>query len=494
VRRLAQGTRKDGGSDTEHVYARAVVESVSVTEHYNYEQEISRNPAHRMTSVPTGRIELTTPYDGQDYFTRQAQADVLRQLPGSTATSAVIGHLVFADYHKTDLDEVLDLAGGYGSMPIAVPIHGLPDDAFISDSYLCRIDHDYAPDRDMPKTIPVHVDVELFDPDGVGLYDMFTGGKPGEDLVGKVAKEITQQVGFRSYLFLKMQVVLHVPNSRKAAGLKPRVARVSLNWPTITSLSALKVVVVGEGEIPLEYNPTTRSIEWSDVDMVLDRQAADDDGNLHGDTLTFVSKQMLLRIDQPGELYKRQSLGGVVDVEVPDHLLSGVKTRLFNAIGTQPKQKPAMTSHVRTDLRLILDDAFARRQMMPYQHLYFDEVIPDPMRIADIVTALHGKGFEVEEHLDSAMGGDFERHLLIATRQAGPDVMQLWLLIEGRRYETERQKEMPGGHMYKSNFGSGDLKIFMCGALPGTSRDLTHVMNALQQALRERFERIKDRR
>jgi hypothetical protein len=42
------------------------------------------------------------------------------------------------------------------------------------------------------------------------------------------------------------------------------VARLSLHWPTITSLGALRLRI-GLEDAPVTYDPVARSIQWEDV-------------------------------------------------------------------------------------------------------------------------------------------------------------------------------------------------------------------------------------
>jgi hypothetical protein len=72
--------------------------------------------------------------------------------------------------------------------------------------------------------------------------------------------------------------------------------------------------------------------------------------------------------------------------------------------------------------------------------------------------------------------------------------MRLWVFIDGKRYTTQRQTQVPGGQMYTSTFESGELKVYIRGELPGNSRGLTHEINAFQAALRDRFERLRAKR
>jgi hypothetical protein len=475
------GPRRGGGGAS-HGFARAAVESAHLTERYFYEQEISRNPAHDRTADPAGQIEITVPYDGHDFFTRQACADVSAQ-DGTGVDEVLIGHLALANHHRTDLGEVLRLSGSYGAVPIRVPVGGQRGpDALDSDEQACVITYDYAPNPDLPKVIPIDVRVELIDPDTVDLGRLIQAVGFDHRKVEDIPNRITQQVSFRQCLWLSLSVTISLPTHPRKSDLRPVVSRVSLDWPTITSLQALHVEVDDAVNEQITYNPVTRSIEWSNVPMH------------QRDAQTYQSQEMVLWIEQPGELYRQDSLNGTVEVEVPGHLLSGVESRLYNGIGAlaRPDRQPKRTTYLTCALRLILDDAFARRIHTPYQHLHFDELIPDEGRIADIRTALINRGFQVETQEPPRDGRD--RYLLRASRAEGPDEMVLWLLAEGQRFRTKRQNQVPGGQMYESEFDSGELKVFVFGMLPTGSRALTHEMNALQHALRERFDRLRSRR
>ncbi|MEV0675517.1 hypothetical protein AB0I60_03235 [Actinosynnema sp. NPDC050436] len=494
--RRVLGTRREGGTHTrDSSFARARLDRVWFTEEYRYHQEISRNPSQERTDRPTGRIELTMPYDGADHFTRRALADVTSDGPTALPERALVGHLAVTDHSRTDLARVLDLTSGYGSAPITVPVAELGARDLVADRWACEIRHDYTPDADALRVFPVDVRVDLIDPDGTELHELLAMSVSRDDLMGRVAEEITKQNLFRSYLRLTVVVLLHLPNTARTRDLSPTVSRVSLRWPTITSLGALQLKDARGHAIPVEYNPANGSIEWGEIPMELVNERDEEDGKPHGDTLVFRSTTLHLRVTQPGELYKQPAIDGTVEVQVDDYLLSGVQARLFTATGTRVPERPRLRSRITTGLRLILDDAFARRLMLPSQHLYFDEVIPDDMRVSDVESALKEKGFEVLVSMaDRGQGENAMRHLMIANRAAGPDVMQLWLLLEGRRFQTERQNQLPGGHTFKTTFDSGDLKLYLCGGLPGTSRELTQVMNSLQLTLRERFERLKARR
>ena len=105
------------------VFARARLKQARIEEEYFLSQELSQNPDERMEKAPSGHIELTLPYDGHKYFTRQAYRDVSRgRQSSSRAEQALVGYLALTSYQNTDLDEMLSLGIRYGSVPILVDL------------------------------------------------------------------------------------------------------------------------------------------------------------------------------------------------------------------------------------------------------------------------------------------------------------------------------------------------------------------------------------
>jgi hypothetical protein len=210
-----------------------------------------------------------------------------------------------------------------------------------------------------------------------------------------------------------------------------------------------------------------------------------------GEIRSFRSQEMELRIPQPGELYQQNSLDGQVRVSV-DRLLSGMDARLYDAtgmLGGHPRV--ARESLIYTKFRLILGDAFARRTLSPHQQLHFDEVIPAETRIDDIKTALLNLGFSV---VDPRPDHGPEKRWLSAERAEGPDTLRFVLYVEGKQHKSRRQRRVPGGMTYRTDLESGELRIYIYGWLPRSSRPVVQEMNALREALRERFDRLPARR
>ena len=140
---------------------------------------------------------------------------------------------------------------------------------------------------------------------------------------------------------------------------------------------------------------------------------------------------------------------------------------------------------------MILGDAFARRILSPHQQLHFDEVIPAETRIDDIMMALKNLGFKVT---DPWPQHGPESRWLWAERAEGPDTLKLMLYVEGKQHKSRRQRRVPGGITYRTDLDSGELRIYVYGWLGGDSGPVVQQMNALREALRERFDRLPARR
>jgi hypothetical protein len=521
---LAQtrGRADDAGT----AYARASLKRAEITESYFVEQEISVSPSEKLAAKrPTGRVELAVPYDGRDYFTRQARDDVSKGIAGRPQQEgkAVIGHLLLQAYAKTSLRATLDLPDRHGSVPIEVLLgdgagDGDPDglDQLSADRRTCVTTYEFAPDD--PDVLPASLEIDLFDPDSLDsldsldLFRLDLMSEEGRRNVDDVISKLRQQVSFRNDLLLRIVVHLIVPTKPDLRDPRPPkpdlgdprpiVARMAVGWPTITSLRTLSLHVgnglAGNGadvtfsEAPVRYNPVKRCLEWEGVRMFA-RLRKRDDEDVH-----YESVAMLLSIQHPGELYKQEKLEARAEVEIPGYLLSGLTARLYDATGHLSGLQPKLTTHVHAAATLMLDDAFARRDFSPSQHLFFDEIIPDEMRITDIKSSLEERKFKVwppgVKPLPGSTGGTV-KWFLVARRQEGPDTMDLWIYVEGRHFETVEETTAPGGgKINTTRRQTGDLQVFIRGTLARDSKELTHEMNALQRTLRERYGRVRQRR
>jgi hypothetical protein len=221
-----------------------------------------------------------------------------------------------------------------------------------------------------------------------------------------------------------------------------------------------------------------------------------------GDRLRrYASVPMRLLIRRPGELYKQPALKVVAEVRAPGYLMSGMTARVYDATGYICNQPLTLTTRINATVQLTPDDEFAKRDRSPSQRLFFDDVLPDEMRIIDIKTALEDRGFEVrkvwpnqDRQRDSSADGRYS-WLQVAHRKVGPDDMVLWVFAEGRQHATERQTVIEVGITHTTSLSSGELRVLVIGSLPGDRAGrLTHEMNVLHETLRERYGRVRQRR
>jgi hypothetical protein len=318
------------------IFARANPESVDIEETFEFVQEISRNRSVRGGSDAAGRIAISVPYDGDQYFTRDAVRDVEQHLqrrrgPDNGDVEELIGHLVLANYQDTTLPDpdTLNLTGRYGVVPLRLPVRS-PDlgdtQDLVSDRHEDHYEIKYAPAPGRTKIIPIQLSVDLEDPDNADLPEI--DSESGQDKLDYVAKKIMEYVGFRSMLTLRLKVHLTLPSRRGRAPQAPIVRRVAVELPTITSLAPSSLQLeVDKVPTDVQHNPENRSLEWFDVTTTQVGAAG------KGEPCSFKSPPMLMTITQPGELFTQRDLVVEVEVEVPGELLSGMDARLFDARG-----------------------------------------------------------------------------------------------------------------------------------------------------------------
>jgi hypothetical protein len=519
--RVQAGSRADGDKP---IPVKARLRRAEITEEYHVKQEIAKNPREEYGGEPTGLIELAVSYDGYEFFPRQAREEIARRLaaPPRPGDKAAIGALVLQDY-----ENISNLAHQRGSIPIEVPLaapqaadtDNEPDGLghLSADRWTRVIQHQYTPEE--PDVLPVKLVIQLFDPDSLDLPGLDLEAVDLEDkeqrerihgLTGKITEKIRRQMSFRNPIILHIVACLTIPRRPGRADVTagPAVTRMSIGWPVITSLRTVSLQVgkrddnlgadIKYDRKAVRYNPVTRCIEWENVRMVKKRGA-------HPDVQEYETEPMLLTIQQPGDLYQQGTLEARAEIEIMGHLISGLTARLDNADDLPPDYPQALESSPRLKTRadviatLQLDDAFTTREFSPYQHLFFDEIIPDEMRITDIRTALRDQGFEEFEpwrvdrgSQSRGSGVSTVNWLLAAYRREGPHRMFLWISVEGRKFDTEReQTALGGGRKHTRTMESGDLSIFIWGTLPGDHAKLNRQMNALQATLRERYERVR---
>ena len=531
------------------IFARAVPEKVKVTETYEVDQNISVNP--RLVpgrQRPTGKIEITVPYDGKDHVTRQAARDIERAASGSQAagTQVVIGQLVLADHYQVEsLPSDVRMRGDFGALPIAIP--RLSDAELTDGRKAAVITHEYKPKY--PQIVPASMEISVLDPDSLSeislaemLEDSFEERRRAghqeealrnnaefQKILTKAIGEFHQKISFRSMLLLRMEVRLTLPigsdpGSPRTPAKDPEVRKVSIGWPTITSLHTTELlvhaaVVNGQGEVeeedgwrnfPVRYNPVGRRVEWEVLGMC---RAPDEKDGGRPRGIEYVSPPMHLLVGHPGELYKtgilsdeHRNLKVTAEVEIPGYLLSGLDPHPFNAFGgkypafaeypgriaSAEELRPALKTVITVNGEFTVEDIFKKRHFSPHHNIIFDDIAPDEMRVREIFSVLKNLGFsDVESLLDRSKSADpySPEWFLRASRRRGPDQMTLWIYVEGTRRMVERKQIMGDEHVqHTGSRETGQLKLHVLGSLPREHKEITREMNALQKALRDRYQ------
>lgn len=480
---------------TEHsLFARAHPERVCLEETYRYQQRISRHSEPASGQTRTGQIEVVVPYDGHSYFTRTAIADLERQivdLPGRRV-DALIGYLGLDIPKQLDTSTITALHRRYGTLPLTVPVldQQLVDIAQLSnDRHACEIRYDYLPQ--WPGILPIDVSIDVHDEETLWT-SMETDEKTLKNLPVDIQKKIkagsSHQSGFQPFLVFDVRVTLHLPRTNRLKDVAPRIAGLLFTWPTVTSLEGLEILVGGEKR-NLIYDPLARTLTW-ETNAKSDETPEKGEGVMRVakqesvDVSTFESEPILLQVRQPGELYGQYELGASVRIEIPGCLLSGLDPRLYDAAGGRSANTEIeKRTFLVTDITLKMQDAFKRRARSPYQQLHFDGIIPDLRRIEDIRKTLVDKGFEV-----SPPEPDRNGHWIFARRQkTGPTPLRLEIYVEGKSYETQRKRQVAGGHTYTTTMESGELNLYVSAVSRGDSERLVQEMNSIHEALRKLF-------
>jgi hypothetical protein len=485
--------------------ARAVPRKVLVEERYRVRQEVSRNPDIGLEEGASGVVRVELPYDGDRHVTRRTLSDVdhwvERHSPrrdGDQPTDDVlegrIGHLVVSDHQDTDIAAVTGCVGRTIAIPLTVPFRSpeLTDErALLADQFVFRQEIAYAPAAGRPELIPVQLDIQVIDPGSVTVQRI----QP-DDVVAQSDEYMT----FENYLELRISVQVDMRN-RKNWNPPPQllVRRMTLLLPSGLRLALSSVDVTDEDEDEddarswlVQQNPVEGCLEWFDVPLPL--------GTIKEDIRSYHSPCMIVRIHQPGELFREPELVVRAEIEADGVLLSGADARLFDACGNRVRGRGnplTIRSKITAEATVVLDDAFAKRKVRPQLKFHFDEVIPGQARARDVVAALVDLQFDVptqEFFKDKILKTATGIAAIVATRGDPEDAINLFVYVTGRRHRTERQSQHPGGRRFTSKLDTGDLTLVVYGVAPRDARELIHDVNALQLGLRERFRRMKAQR
>ncbi|MGI5179249.1 hypothetical protein ACQEVZ_23240 [Dactylosporangium sp. CA-152071] len=490
------GQRRARGDDT--VYVRATPQKVELTETYAVDQEISRNPTIEQVGDGAGRIEATVPYDGYEFFTRQAVADVERALGARGAPGerrATIGHLLLADHTNTSgLRNVMRPHGQAGLVPLSIPVADRDGTLDLSGGRQASVvTLDYQPEN--PPVYPVALTVELDDLDTLtGTFDtmqtLMTRGRENPSLV---IERLQQEASFSSALLLTFRVKIAIPVKAGYPALRPSVTDMSVEWPTLTSMRSTELYIENFGgkpdqrirRAPVRYNPVKGRLEWKAVPMREVKEGGPGNG---AGTRVFLSANCLLKIGHPGELFDQDQLEVTARVRVPDYLLSGMEARLYDATGHPQRTQPKLATKLNVRTMVYPADIFAGRAFSPYHQFVVDDILPDEKRITDVVTVLRNSRFTVDEPRPKDPQDPLApTWLVVAHRSQGPDSLDLLVAVEGERTTQGHKQLLRSDYEVSGIRDSGRLKVSVMATLPRDHRELTREINAFQSKLRERY-------
>lgn len=287
-RRGTRRTRPSGagvarGSQDGGLFARARPKKVSVTETYRYHQVLSVNPSIGTVEAPSGCIEVVVPYDGHEFFTRDAIKDVAARLEPatgadtSTDAEAMIGHLLLLDVREAMRTDVESSAPLPALIPLCIPVRSTElrgEGDLRSDRRESHLAIDYYPPDPGDYPYPASLTAELFDPDDAPQPVQYPTGARSKKRASELSRQIIHQAAFSSGLRLTLRLKLLWPRRTKEPP-NARIKRVSLDWPTITSLSE-NSLRFSLGGIPerIQHNPRTRKLEC--VNIPIEQQRSPD--------------------------------------------------------------------------------------------------------------------------------------------------------------------------------------------------------------------------
>ena len=497
----------------DQIFADACPEEISITEMYRCRQFIAQKPSLRMADGPSrGEIRVVVPYGCRKGFSAAAIRAVEDQLTergvGAEDIEAQIGHLLFAGTEGTDLDRMLSSANRFGAVPLRIPVSSREMDVVSllrSDSRAARVAIDYVPQT--PDVPPVMVEMDLMDSDAASSRWIALRARQALTDMKRARVLMTERPERERRLLLKVEVLLVLPSARSGAGPvrdgeredepDPRVtARVATQWPTVPTPGSVRLHRPSrnpgpddDGNLEEEevfYDPATRSLHWPPVELFR-RESRQAEG-----PTTFSSGTMYLEIRHGEDLYRESCLNVQVGVEVVGLLLSGLRVAAFGTTGARSgRDSTYCRTYVSTDVVLELDDAIQKWIRSPIQHLRFEHVILDPLRIQDVRTALEDRGFEVLPRIQS---GKSPPPLIQAQRTEGADSLRLWVFLEGKEQWTERKTAAPGGQTFTTRVESGTLTVYVRGLLKGAGGPVLEEIHYLHERLRYQFLATTDRR
>lgn len=486
---------------TPELFVRALPERFDLVEAYPYRFDLSKASSAAPAGPPSGAIRAVYPYRTGGWLDVLGAADgadpvaSVRPPLGSTEGTATVGHLLFADWERTDLEEAVLPVKGLASVPLRVPV-GTPartgdgEEAMARDCLLrsaALVEAVYTPRS--PDIVPLTVDVSLMDQEAWAaekLAAVIRGGSVTEaDLTRGFERPGVDARG----LVLVVRLVLTQEGQAGAEREKlapPVITRAALSWPTIPWSESLRLL---DGSAP-QYRPARREVEWLPrFEMIRDSSAEEP----ARDSPIRWHRALLFTLDEVADIAEESRLCGRVEVEIADRLLSGLQVRHCDATGSPASTSPRRTSRISAEIRVSLREML-RRQMRALLHrLSFTGVVLGERRVADVRSTLADCGLKVVPGPRVEDGGD-STELVVAERPVGGETLRVMACLRGSRHEALRTTELAGGTSYRTKVESGDLEVILHGRFRGPAETLAEVLDSVHERLRAVFSATTDHR
>ena len=345
----------------------------------------------------------------------------------------------------------------------------------------------YQPDN--PGPVPINIGLSVYDE-----YDPAKDPPPFQltnwkKLDEKVFEKIQKNALLKN-LILKIDISLKLKSGQT---VKPEIKKFSLRWPTLLHLPTISywcTAVKKDGDQQQtcdemdgfaecrSYNPDTEEIVWRKLNWLGTpcRKSKDKDEQEYKWAL-YISTQYY-----PFELFRlmdngRIELEGQLEFNLSDFLYSG------SVVSTKKKFVPELkqSSKIVCNLKLNATDCFRHKIFYPYQYFYFENLLFDELRKADIVTSLKDSNFETNEYSPRQFSAHSRRE---------PVSLYLLLDVDGEEYKTRRKKKIPGDEVYTTIFDSGYTKVFIQGGVVTDFHAVVQAMTTLHCELKERFKHV----
>lgn len=484
---------------TREMYVRAAPERFDVIESYPYRFDLSKASSVVPIAAPTGRIRAVYPYQAEAWYHSGVAGAAARPrahgepTPFEEGSQATVGHLLFTDWQRTDVEDELLRTRGIASAPLQVPVD-LPsidrrEPGFGWRGLAAVIEAEY--EVRQPDTAPLTVRAELMDREALSAERAVAVTRE-KTVDESTLLSLMRRPGADSRgLVLVVTLGLAVDRTTEGlAGRAPTVVRVALSWPTIPWSESLHLIDEAARISNPEYRAEERAAVWLPR-YPMDRTSPPSTDA--GGAPDQWRKSLVFSFDEVADIAAESHLRAEVEIDLPERLLSGLAIRHFDAAGFPIASSPKRTSRIVAALRINLREMLRRQTRSLVHRLWFEGVALGERRVADVRSTLADCGLTLVA-APELTGGKGSNALLIAERPTEGETLRVMVLLRGSRHSAVRTTDLAGGRTYQTEVETGDLELFLHGRFRGASEALADTLDTLHGRLRSIFGAITDHR